>query len=71
MKISLEKLYKKVDECGFCKASRNKLQHIHGFGAMNPKLMLILINPTHRNISSAPDFIPQGELAEYLKSEKL
>ena len=56
MKISLEKLYKKVDECGFCKASRNKLQHIHGFGAMNPKLMLILINPTHRNISSAPDY---------------
>lgn len=52
----LEKLYKKVDQCKFCKAEGNNLQHIHGFGAMNPRLMLILVNPTYRNLSSAPKY---------------
>lgn len=56
MDNKLEKLYKKADKCGFCRKSGNKLQHIHGFGAINPKLMLILINATHRNISSASDY---------------
>jgi len=51
----LEKLYEQVDKCRFCKTEGNKLQHIHGFGVMNPKLMLILVNPTHRNISSSPE----------------
>ncbi|MBI2627184.1 MAG: hypothetical protein HYW77_02985 [Parcubacteria group bacterium] len=50
--MELQKLYQQVDRCKFCKAERNKLQHIHGYGAMNPKLMLILINPTYRNLSS-------------------
>lgn len=48
----LQKLYQAVDRCKFCKAENNQLQHIHGYGAMNPKLMLILINPTYRNLSS-------------------
>lgn len=48
----LQKLYQVVDRCKFCKAERNHLQHIHGYGAMNPKLMLILVNPTYRNLSS-------------------
>ncbi len=48
----LNKLYQRVDRCSFCKASGNKLQHIHGYGTLNPKLMLILINPTHRNVSA-------------------
>lgn len=48
----LIELYKEVDRCKFCKKDRNKLQHIHGFGAMKPNLMLVLINPTHRNLSS-------------------
>lgn len=52
----LEKLYRRVDACKFCKRSRNKLQHIHGYGAMNPRLMLILINPTYRNLSSDPKY---------------
>ncbi len=52
----LETLYKKVDGCKFCKTTRNKLQHIHGFGAINPRLMLILINPTYRNLSSRPGY---------------
>ena len=55
----LQKLYQKVDTCKFCKAERNRLQHIHGYGAMNPKLMLILINPTYRNLSSALEY--QGD----------
>lgn len=54
--INLEKLYKKVDACRFCKAMDNKLQHIHGFGAMKPKLVLVLVNPTYRNLSSAPGY---------------
>jgi uracil-DNA glycosylase len=50
-------LYSKIEkECPFCKKSGNKLQHIFGFGKLNPKLMLILINPTHRNLSSRPDY---------------
>ncbi len=52
----LQKLYKKVDDCEFCKADRNLLQHIHGFGALSPELMLILINPTYRNLSSDPQY---------------
>jgi hypothetical protein len=52
----LEKLYRKVDRCSFCKIARNPLRHIHGFGAMRPKLMLVLVNPTYRNLSSAPDY---------------
>lgn len=52
----LQKLYQQVDRCKFCKTEGNKLQHIHGFGAMNPKLMLVLINPTYRNLSSAPEY---------------
>lgn len=45
-----------MDHCRFCKSGGNKLQHIHGFGAMNPRLMLILINPTYRNLSSDPRY---------------
>lgn len=54
--MKLQKLYREVDGCKFCKAERNTLQHIHGYGAMNPKLMLILINPTYRNLSSDPKY---------------
>jgi len=53
----LRELYKRMDvSCRFCKASKNKLQHIYGFGAIKPRLMLILVNPTYRNLSSAPDY---------------
>jgi len=60
----LQKLYRQVDKCRFCKTGRNKLQHIHGFGAMNPELMLILVNPTYRNLSSAPEY--QGNRFPYI-----
>ena len=52
----LQKLYERVDDCKFCKADRNLLQHIHGFGVLNPELMLILVNPTYRNLSSDPKY---------------
>jgi uracil-DNA glycosylase len=52
----LQKLYKQIDQCRFCKKDKNTLQHIHGFGTLNPRLMLILVNPTHRNISSNPTY---------------
>lgn len=52
----LQKLYELVDNCKLCKADKNLLQHIHGFGVLNPKLMLILVNPTYRNLSSDPKY---------------
>ena len=52
----LQKLYKRADDCKFCRADKNLLQHIHGFGALNPELMLILINPTYRNLSSDSEY---------------
>lgn len=52
----LQRLYEKVDDCEFCKADGNPLQHIHGFGALNPDLMLVLVNPTYRNLSSDPEY---------------
>lgn len=52
----LQKLYERVDKCKFCRADKNLLQHIHGFGALNPNLMLILVNPTYRNLSSDPKY---------------
>lgn len=49
---SLEQLYREVDSCKFCAKEKNSLRHIHGAGAMRPRLMLVLINPTYRNISA-------------------
>ncbi|MEW6407467.1 MAG: uracil-DNA glycosylase family protein [Patescibacteria group bacterium] len=68
MDNKLINLYQKIDKCPFCSPSRqnfggggkslkNPLQHIHGFGTISPKFMLILINPTYRNISSNPKYI--------------
>ncbi len=53
----LRNLYRRVDQCKFCKTEGNKLQHIHGFGAINPRLMFILVNPTYRNLSSDPEYV--------------
>ena len=53
--MKLEKLWRKVDNCPFCK--NNKLQHIHGGGlTKNPKAMFLFINPTYNNMSTAPDY---------------
>lgn len=56
MEPDLIKLYRKVDACRFCQRDGNALRHIHGFGPIRPKWMFVLVNPTHRNISSAPDY---------------
>jgi len=52
----LEKLYRRVDRCKLCKAAGNKLHHIHGFGAGRPRWMLVLVNPTYRNLSSSTEY---------------
>ena len=52
----LQKLYEQVDECRFCRANKNLLQHVYGFGTLKPNLMLILVNPTYRNLSSDPEY---------------
>jgi uracil-DNA glycosylase len=56
MQQKLKNLYQQIDSCRFCKKSKNYLQHIHGFGAARPKFMLILINPTHRNLTADPTY---------------
>lgn len=53
----LENLWKEIDSCEECKISGNKLQHILGGGKENnPSTMFVFINPTHRNISSSPNY---------------
>ena len=56
MNKELLALYRGVDACLFCRRSKNYLQHIHGFGALQPRFMLVLVNPTHRNLSSHPAY---------------
>ncbi|MDE2001479.1 MAG: hypothetical protein KGI60_02850 [Patescibacteria group bacterium] len=53
---TLRSLYRRVDRCPLCRAANNDLQHIHGFGAMRPDLMLVFVNPTHRNTSADPSY---------------
>jgi len=53
----LQTLWNLVDDCDECKQDQNVLQHIHGGGQENnPKVMFVFINPTHRNISSRPEY---------------
>ncbi|MFV1917208.1 MAG: uracil-DNA glycosylase family protein [Patescibacteria group bacterium] len=53
----IKQLFKRYDDCKLCKSSGNKLQHILAGGKFNnPKVALVFINPTHTNISSAPDW---------------
>jgi hypothetical protein len=57
MRPELIELWKEVDNCKECKFSKNRLQHILGGGKeLNPKIMFIFINPTHRNITSKPEY---------------
>jgi len=52
----LRDLNREIDNCPFCKAKGNKLQHILGGGAIdNPDYFFVLINPTYRNITSDPN----------------
>jgi DNA polymerase len=53
----LTELWNLVDHCEDCAKSSNGLQHILGGGQENnPKVMFVFINPTHRNITSAPEY---------------
>jgi uracil-DNA glycosylase family 4 len=53
----LENLWKEIDLCEECRSFGNELQHILGGGEENnPSIMFVFINPTHRNISSHPDY---------------
>lgn len=53
----LAKIYEKIDDCHFCRREKNNLQHVLGVGdTQKPRFALILINPTHLNISSHPDW---------------
>jgi uracil-DNA glycosylase len=54
---NLAELWNRIDECKDCFNSSNKLQHILGGGRENkPRAMFVFINPTHRNITSAPEY---------------
>ncbi len=55
-KQELSSLYRKVDLCPLCKNSQNELQHILGTGKIRPRFLLLLINPTYKNISSRPEY---------------
>src|SRR3989338_7273680 len=50
---ALSDIWKEIDNCASCKKDGNELQHILGGGkTKNPKIMVVFINPTMRNISS-------------------
>jgi uracil-DNA glycosylase len=54
---TLAALNKLFDQCPRCAAESNPLQHVHGGGAArNPKYCFVLINPTHLNISTHPEY---------------
>lgn len=53
----LVQLFQQVDCCHRCRKARNPLAHVLGGGETNrPEFCFVLINPTHRNISSRPGY---------------
>jgi len=57
MRIELKELFEEVDNCEECRISKNRLQHILGGGKeIGTKAMFVFINPTHRNITSKPEY---------------
>jgi hypothetical protein len=54
---NLSTLNKLFDSCPRCASESNPLQHVYGGGATrNPKYCFVLINPTHLNISTHPEY---------------
>ncbi len=50
---TLSDIWKEIDSCASCRKEGNELQHILGSGkTKNPRIMVVFINPTSRNISS-------------------
>jgi len=67
---SLDSLWLKIDDCKECRSKNNKLKHILGNGCTkNPKFCFIFINPTHRNISSKPDY--KGPRSPFLGTKEV
>lgn len=53
----LERLWNRLDYCPSCAKQANPLRHLPGGGQENrPYAALVFINPTHRNISTHPDW---------------
>lgn len=52
----LKRLYEEVDKCWLCEKDGNNLRHILGFGKEQPDVMLILVNPTYRNLSAHREY---------------
>lgn len=66
----IESLWEKIDNCTECKSQNNKLKHILGNGCItNPKLCFIFINPTHRNMSSNPNY--NGQRSPFLGTKEV
>lgn len=54
---TLAELNRLFDRCPRCQKQRNPLQHVFGDGRTEaPDYCFVLINPTHRNISSHPSY---------------
>ena len=53
---NLKSLYDEIEGCPFCRKEGNHLRHVFGAGVLNPDLMLVLINPTYRNLSARADY---------------
>jgi uracil-DNA glycosylase len=53
--ITLAEMNRHFDACPRCLTARNPLQHVHGGGTTErPGYCFVLINPTHRNLSTSP-----------------
>lgn len=54
---TLDSLNEIFDQCSRCHKASNQLRHVYGGGATrNPKYCFVLINPTHLNISTRPEY---------------
>lgn len=55
--LRLQALFRRVEKCERCRKERNNLRHVFGAGQFKrPKFFFLFINPTHRNLSSRPDY---------------
>jgi len=55
--LKLQRLFNQIEHCKRCKKEHNHLRHIFGGGQFkNPKFFFLFINPTHKNLSSHPNY---------------
>ncbi len=56
----LQRFFKQVEDCAYCREQKNSLRHILGGGRFyHPKYFFLFINPTHKNRSSHTSY--QGQ----------